>query len=1674
MNNRDKGFIIFISIIILILLSSSTVSAENLTNASIENVSIDDSNIQLESNLSSHKSYEPNNMESSKFSRSNPEIKIFITSDNPGSNILDQASIDVMKKYPNVKIYLRTGNQVSKMSDAELESLLTNCDIFIGQWLTNNACNSLTNILNNRPELANKKAFLVLETSSTSSLKIMNLSTINYKKIFNGYSESQLADFYLNTKRGDSYETINNYLVNGSGKNFPELYKKGIRYKVLNDKANLYNEILWVMNISGYKIGYSQPEYTGVSTVGIFRERWYFSLDDYKKDFFKANSKGTIGIIESDMYVKGNSLNTFYSIVESFEKRGYNVIPVFAPGGTESQLDVMVDYFTDAENTDDFIKNPSKYKKYVNFIVSLPGYGLGGSKFTETTNFFEKLNVPVVRAIHSDFQTNEEWELGSTGINVLSGDKWWHVAISEAQGIIMPTFIGGKSVRISSYTGSEILDYIPVKKNIELLASQADSWIRLQNAKNSDKKISLMYYNYPPGKDNIGSSYLNTIPSLYNLLYTLKDEGYDVGNLPSNPDELQNILLKRGINIANWAPGELEKLVSDPNVILFPVAEYENWFSNLSTISKIQVVEGPVAYIGEWTKRAVEINYTDTVPSKINQWYNGVNSLLPDENRTKAIPILDNVKLSLNNYASTGDYKYFNEFLKYKKQFKDLNISGLSGWGEIPGDIMVVSKNGTKYFVIPGVKYGNVFLGPEPQRGWEANINALYHSTAVAPPHQYLAYFAYLQKYYPDALVSIGRHATHEWLPGKEMLLSTDDFPTICAGSVPQIYYYISDGVAEGIQAKRRAASVMISHLTPPMTFTKLYGGFAKLADLSDRYEDSSNSTEKSDISNEIRKIIIDNKLLDLFGLSSLNNISDDELNNLVINYIDSMQSQLYPSGLHTIGKKWTPDAKALLVSSMLSVNFYYDESHFTTLQDEISMLLYKKPFNNISAFNKDIVQDKCFNTVKLLIDHDISYVLVKLTLNPSKGLKFAMNLSKKYLEAIDLSFEMEISSFINGLNGGFIRPGPGGDPIADPNVIPTGTNFFHDQAKEIPTIEAYENSKILTKIMLADLDSNIEKLALGIWCVETARDDGALVCVFLNLLGMKPEWSDSPSAGTGGKKLKEMPVYVPLNDLIRPDGWDKKRIDVTTVTSGLFRDLYSRQAGLMDSALRITLSRSYLTIINNQTLIKKYGKDNLLKAINPIIDSIGRYGVSNEALSDNYLAKHWVEDFQYYINNGYTPEEAGEFAVTRIFAPPTGDYGAGISKLVSMSWTWENRSQLGEFYINRMGNMYSKNNWGTSNPYVFRRALTGIDSMVATRNTNLYGVMDNDDFFDYWGGLSMALEKVNGKAPNFSVLKYADMKKVSMSSIEQSVSQELSTRNLNPDWIKNMMNEGYGGARYMTKKFTSNLMGWKVTVPDSVKGTYFDKVYNVYVKDEYNIGVTEFLKSGKNSFAYADMLGTMLTAIYEGYWTPDEAVHKDIVEKWVKAIETNGVTCCDCTCGNIAMMTAQMDVMNVDLLERFKDVMYNATQNSAFKPSVKPPAEQESDNPANPSDSSEPSSDSSEPSPNSPTNIGSDSSSNEPNQDTGQNVLADASQVASQGSQGSSDISRDEEERNEVGEGGEPVAQAKGEAYELNPKESSKKNKTGMPIQAIIALFCIVLLVAYGYIRNNKKSDDE
>ena len=1723
MSNHKKNvaFSAILFIILMLIASQAVYAQGNETDLGADEQSVDVIEQGLSDNVQSEDNSLDNDFQLSGGNSSDgagevsssESINILIVSDNPGTNILDSACRELYDEHDlkNVNLVVRSGIQVKEMDESEFAGLLSNCDGFIGEWVSTDVDAVLTSILGKYPSFSDKKLFLILEppvgnlNSESSSLQLIRHSTIDNEKIFTSFSNDELIAYFTNTKRGTAYDDVLK-AIDEYGSNFNPMFNNMVLYKDIHDKENLKNQILYVLKYFGLDVKYSEPTFTDSKLYGIYRDKWY-TLDEYIAEFFNPSNTRTVGILESTMYVSSQQLHPCNEMMKYLESMGYNVIPVFAAGGTAEQLSVMVESFTSVgTDISGFIANSSDYDIYVDAIVSVVAYGVGGENFTTTTKFFEELGVPIFRAVHSDYVSNEEWELGTTGLTSEKSDKWWHVAIAEAQGIIDATFVGGSSAYISNVTGARIVTYVPHIGNIELLCDRIDAWVDLQYMDNSEKLISLIYYNYPPGKQNIGSSYLDTITSIYNMLYALKDAGYDVGELPSNVTELENMMLKCGINVATWAPGELEKLANQSDVVLLPVDEYTEWFNSLPEIVKIQVKEGPIPYIGELAKRAVELNYTVTIGDTIDDWYNQIVSLLPEDKAAEATKILNKIVQALKSYTSTHDYQYYELFLQYYEEFKNLNIDGLTGWGESPGKVMVVTRNGTDYFVIPGLTFGNVFIAPEPQRGWESDIENLYHCTAVAPTHQYLAAYYYMQTYHSNGMVFTGRHATHEWLPGKEILLSSTDYGSVVVGKVPQLYFYITDGLGEAIQAKRRGFAVLISHLTSPLAYTQLYGNLTLAANLVDQYLNSNDQSSKDRLSSQLRKLIVDNDYAMNLGLTNKEvlNLGADDLVKSVNKFLKSVQSTIYPLGLHAIGKYWTEKDLASTVSVMMSFDFTLDGNNGeTNLFDELSRYFYSSNYDDLSALQREVILNKSYDICAALVYWDVdtvyNFLINQNSVYDNSKFLACLELAKKYINLINDSIPAEINAMLDGLEGKYIPISEGGEIIAKPQIMPTGRNMFQDQSCELPSQEAYEYAKTLALLTLSDLNDTTEKIIMGIWCVETARDDGALVASVLYLLGMKPVWTDSPSAGiddnhehddesTSGKKVKNMPEYVKLVDLVRPEGWAKKRIDVTVITSGLFRDLYSSQTILLDNAFRVALARSYLTIINNETVMNSPYGPQVLEAIDYIMEGIGYYGVSGdyrESLEDNYVAKHWLDDCLYYLSIGYNATYAGECAITRVFAPPNGDYGAGISKLVSMSWTWNSTDELADFYLGRMGNMYSKNYWGDTNPLVFLKALSNSDTIVASRNTNQYGVLDNDDFFDYWGGLSMTVEKISGKSPKFNVLMYANRNNAYISSLEEVMYQEIASRYDNPAWIAGMMAEGYSGARYISNKFFSNLYGWKVTRPASVSDALWYRVYDTYLNDKYNLGVTDWLKSGNNAYSLISMSGTMLTAIQEGYWNANEATIRHIANTWAEATVKNGVACCDCSCGNIAMMQWAIKYVNPDILAKLLPKLFEATQNPVFLDNSQHPPSQNSEDPSKTEASTknpvEGSTSSNTVTSNSTTtkNTQSNTKSSSNSQSSANSATSGNSQgqmASNVGSDGQTGTSQGQSvgidgQNGEVGSASSEGADVK-KSVEINPITSQSASEVGLSIIAVLGILCLIGVIGLGYFRNRDEEE--
>ena len=100
-----------------------------------------------------------------------------------------------------------------------------------------------------------------------------------------------------------------------------------------------------------------------------------------------------------------------------------------------------------------------------------------------------------------------------------------------------------------------VYDTIPMPENIDFLIRRIKAWRNIQIKPNGDKKIAVLYWNHPPGKQNVGASYLNLFRSLKTIIPAMKKSGYGI----EGPYPLKS-KSRNGFSLAAemWGPGRRE------------------------------------------------------------------------------------------------------------------------------------------------------------------------------------------------------------------------------------------------------------------------------------------------------------------------------------------------------------------------------------------------------------------------------------------------------------------------------------------------------------------------------------------------------------------------------------------------------------------------------------------------------------------------------------------------------------------------------------------------------------------------------------------------------------------------------------------------------------------------------------------------------------------------------------------------------------------------------------------------------------------------------------------------------------------------------------------------------------------------------------------------------------
>lgn len=292
----------------------------------------------------------------------------------------------------------------------------------------------------------------------------------------------------------------------------------------------------------------------------------------------RTTGRARLGILFNRNTVSTGHFSTLLAICRKIEAEGYEAVPVFG----YPAADAIEAYLLDESGA-----------ARVRAILAL-SMKVGTNPQT-TGPTLERLGVPVLNAITLNSLSRVEWESSVVGLDIM--ERAWQVAVPELGGLIQPTVVATRENVRDGASGAEWVEDQPVPERVERLVARGAAWLNLQSKPNSEKRVAVIYYNYPPGKQNIGASYLNVMPrSLWRLRESMREAGYTIER-PSDAaridsaDSLAAEIITYGRGLGRWAPAELEALARSGRPVLLPVAEYARWFRALPATLRKAVEE---------------------------------------------------------------------------------------------------------------------------------------------------------------------------------------------------------------------------------------------------------------------------------------------------------------------------------------------------------------------------------------------------------------------------------------------------------------------------------------------------------------------------------------------------------------------------------------------------------------------------------------------------------------------------------------------------------------------------------------------------------------------------------------------------------------------------------------------------------------------------------------------------------------------------------------------------------------------------------------------------------------------------------------------------------------------------------------------------------------------------
>lgn len=1062
----------------------------------------------------------------------------------------------------------------------------------------------------------------------------------------------------------------------------------------------------------------------------------------------------------------------------------------------------------------------------------------------ETVEFLRKYNIPLFSPLNVNTLVSD-WEADEMGM--VGGFLSQSVVTPEIDGAIRPFVLFG---HYEDEDGLQRLEAIP--ERLEEFTETVNRYLELKRKPESQKKIAIFYYK-GAGQNALTASGMEVVPSLYNFLTALRSAGYNVSGLPSSPEALAELIQSRGAVFGSYAEGAASRFMEEGQ---------PEW------------VDAPT--YAEWSTKALPQRLRDEVAA-LNGEFPGPY-MSRDGRLALARIVLGNVVLLPQPAAGGGQndfqmvhgthaappYNYIAAYLYARYGFgADAMIHfGTHGSLEFtPRKQVALSQYDWPDRLVGTVPHfylytiSNVGEGVMAKRrayaGLQSYLTAPFMESNVRGIYRDLSreLSRYDEAVYGESPDAAGaekialniKKLTIEMGIASDLGLDTlsKDVP-YTGEEILRIGNFAEELASEKVTGRlyvmgepyqpAQIESTVYAMSTEPVAYGLLGIDRAKGKDVAGVEKQLSVFNRKyvAPAKRIVARLLAQDRPADDRQLCSIAGISMQELEHA-----------------RTVAKSLEAPPDMMTMMARMS------EQMSRKRPDGSSGDGTGHPGRNGAGGMSEMMSmiGRQMGAGKGYSQEEMDFA------RAVKEIEQAVLNVHNYRKALTESPSIEMRSMLNALDGGYTAPSPGGDPVANPNTLPTGRNLFAVNAEATPTRSAWEKGVALAENTLRlyrerHCDSLPRKVSYTLWSSEFIETEGATIAQIFYMLGVEPVY-DSFGRVTDIR-------LIPSERLGRP------RIDVVVQTSGQLRDIAASRLFLIDRAVRMAAE----------------AKDDVY---------------------ENNVAEGIRETERILTEKGVTPADARRMSSYRVFGGVNGNYGTGIQGMVTASDRWTSSSEIAQVYMNNMGAYYgSEEGWEEFARYAFEAALSRTDAVVQPRQSNTWGALSLDHVYEFMGGLNLAVKEVTGKDPDAYLSDYRNRNKVRMQELKEAIGVESRSTIFNPSYISEKMKGGAGDASAIAETVT-NTFGWNVMKPEAIDDRVWDEIYEVYVKDKFGLGVQEHFRE-VNPAALEEVTAVMLESVRKGLWEASPEQVADIAELHTGLIEEFAPSCSGFVCDNPAL----------------------------------------------------------------------------------------------------------------------------------------------------------------------------